>query len=120
MELNHLGSKTIETNNLIIKKIEKTDYNLVYSNLFNDEEVCELQGWKYYSSYDAFLKAVGNNEVALSNYDWIIFEKNNYNPVGMICVNSKLERNFKCEVGYGIHPRFQNKGYATEAYLIFY
>ncbi|MBR2840666.1 MAG: GNAT family N-acetyltransferase [Bacilli bacterium] len=89
-------------------------------NLFNDKEICDKEGWKYWNSFDDFEKQINDNITyynSKSVYDWIIFIKDNETPIGIISVHTKHEEDYSCEIGYSIHPTYHGKGYCTEALI---
>lgn len=46
MNLINLGSQTLKTDRLIMKKTEENDLEKIY-NLFSDKTICDKVGWKY-------------------------------------------------------------------------
>ena len=114
MKLNHLGSKKIEFQDIILD-VEQKDYvNKIYE-LFNDKDICDKQGWIYYDSLDKFSQVINDLKRSINDYNWIVYLKDSMQPVGIIGVHTQNELDYSCEIGYGIHPDYQNHGYATEA-----
>lgn len=108
--------KEIETINLIIRKICKTDLNDLYILLSNKDVM-------RYSIHGPYSKKQTEDWInfMLDYYTkypfgmWAVTEKNNNKLIG-ICGLMPLEKDkSKYEIGYRILPDYQGKGYATEA-----
>lgn len=107
--------KNINTPNLIIREINNTDINSLFVLLSNKEVMhysvhgpYSMQQTKDWISF--MLDYYAKNTLGM----WAIAEKNNDSLIG-ICGFMPLENESKYEIGYRIHPKFQGKGYATEA-----
>lgn len=116
MIINYMGTITLETERLILRKVELEDLDKIYDYMLGDKEACSICGWKFYSSKKDFLKD-SHNLLNTKNdeYVWTIFTKEENIPIGCIGVHTQDDQNFSCSIGYGIHPNFQNCGYCTEA-----
>lgn len=62
-----------------------------------------------------YLKELKQDSTLLGWGVWIVLSKNKGEFVGDIGFKGKPNKNQTVEVGYGICPHAQNKGYATEA-----
>lgn len=116
MKIKHLGTITIETKNLILKKAELKDLDNIFNYMLGDKKACDICGWQFYSNKTDFLKN-SDSLINLKNneYVWTIFKKEENIPIGCISVHSQNDENFSCAIGYSIHPNFQNLGFCTEA-----
>lgn len=52
--------------------------------------------------------------------DWIIFDKENSKPLGLLhlfglCLGENPERNRRCSIGFSICEKYRQRGYAAEA-----
>ena len=106
----------LETERLILKQGNYEDYVKVYEYDFtrlrniggefeyvkNDPE--KLRGYEVYSNEDNVL-------------DFIVYLKNNSEPIGNITLDSYDEKLKSLEVSINIHPSYWKKGYATETML---
>lgn len=113
INLINLGSQTLETDRLIIKKTEENDLEKIYS-LFNYKTICDKVGWKYWKTFKEFKESIALISKP-DDYEWVIFLKDGELPIGIIGVHTKRNEDFACEIGYSIHPKYQNFGYCTEA-----
>lgn len=107
--------KKLNTTNLIIREIKNTDINPLFELLSNKEVMhysvhgpYSMQQTKDWISF--MLDHYAQNILGM----WAVTEKSNDSLIG-ICGFMPLEGDNKYEIGYRIHPKFQGKGYATEA-----
>lgn len=116
--LNHIGTKTIETERLILRKFayldiesmirnwiadEKTQWNYGEPNYSTAREVKELFDTKYIVSYSRE-----------DYYRWAVIEKASNECIGQIAYFYVDSNNQHGEIEYVIGPHFQGRGYATE------
>ena len=116
--MSHIGTQTIETNRLILRKFEITDSENMFNNWGSDPKVTKYLSWEAH-------KSVKNSEdiinLWLSNYkdnsfyNWVIVLKETDEAIGSISVVNLNEANKACEIGYCIGSKYWNKGITTEA-----
>ena len=117
--MNGIGTKTIETKRLILRKVKSTDYELVYKNWTSDHLTTRYVTWSTHESAKATKEYCDYKEKRYIGrdycFDWIVILKETNEPIGEIeAVNvSKVYR--LVEIGYCYGSAFWNKGYATEA-----
>lgn len=115
--MNHLGSKKIETERLIIKFDEEKDLEKLWKYLFNDKNAVEKCDWVDFETkehaFECIMKSINN--VSSNLYFWTIWLKDDNIPIGGISIHHQDDINRTCQIGYSIHPNYWNKGYATEA-----
>ena len=119
--MNLLGSKTLETNRLLLHKTEEKDLKEIW-NILCIEEVSKYylttkfnfdwekeKEWQYKK-----LEESSNNDI----YRWTIEIKDTNEIIGQIDVH-EIDENKKDirDIGWFIDPSFQKKGYAYEAAL---
>ncbi len=113
-----LGTKTLETDRLILRKFEENDYKKMFANWANDPDVAHCVTWYAHENTEETKKIVSmwieeyNNE---HTYNWIVVEKNSGEPIGNISVVKKSLRDSRCEIGYCYGKNWWKKGYGTEA-----
>ncbi len=117
--LNHKGTKTIETNRLILRRFESGDAEPMFRNWASDREVPKYLTWNAHRSLSE-TEAMVNSWTAeyneLSRYNWVIVLKELGEPVGSIDVARIFDNIAAAEIGYCIGRPWQNKGIMTEAF----
>lgn len=114
-----LGSKELKTNRLILRKINKNDYKKAFENWCSNDSFTKYLLWDTHKSvdetkaiYDKIIEKYDSNKT----FEWIIELKDTNEVIGTIDISRKFLDFGVCEIGYCIGPKFQNMGYATEAY----
>ena len=117
--MKYLGSRTIETNRLILRKTEEQDLKQLWEILLL-EEVSKYylttkinQNWEDEKKWQyKKLERAGDNDV----FCWTITIKETKEVIGQISVQELKEpqENIR-DIGWFLHPDYQKKGYAKEA-----
>lgn len=113
-----LGSKTLETDRLILRKIKIEDASIAFNNWCNSDEVDKYVLWKKHQSIETTIEQY---KKWLEEYDdektfrWIVELKDTHNLIGTIDVSKSFIKHASCEIGYCYSDKYWNKGYATEA-----
>lgn len=109
----------LETNRLIIRLINKSDFvffnelvSLPESNKFNTLKAPKNKSESQERLNNFVLK---NEQKEIVSYTFVIQEKQSQLPIGLFGLNLKPKRYQGGEIWYTIHPSFWNKGYATES-----
>lgn len=116
--LNHKGTKVIETERLILRKIRLEDANDMYNNWASDEEVCRYLSWKPHPNIEITNRIITKwvlDSYDIKNYHWAIEYKKQV--IGTISVVDYSEVNESCEIGYCIGKDYWGKGIMTEALI---
>jgi ribosomal-protein-alanine N-acetyltransferase len=116
--MNFLGSKTIETERLILHKTEEKDLKILWE-ILKDREVskyyltCKIHDdwgeekpWQYKK-----LEKANNPDV----FCWTIELKNTHEVIGQITCQENGEDKEIRDVGWFLDRKFQKKGYAYES-----
>jgi ribosomal-protein-alanine N-acetyltransferase len=112
----HLGTKKLESERLILRRIMETDAEEIYLGFVNQE------GFLYYANKEKRTLEEEKNSLIgidekyknLNYYNWLITLKDNKKIIGSI--NLRVEEiNETVEFNYAIDERFSNNGYMTEA-----
>lgn len=116
--MNYIGTKTIVTERLKLRKINKNDYKKAYKNWCSIDEVVKYVTWSKHNDmqetkvvYDSFIENYSDKKYFM----WLIELKDRKEPIGTISVSRKFIDHGTCEIGYCIGNSFWNNGYMTEA-----
>lgn len=116
--MNHLGTKTIETDRLILRKFRLSDAEEMYNNWARDDDVTRYITWPTHKNIEETKKVVAeyvNDSQRDDYYHWCIVLKETNEVVGSIGAFRLFEDLKLFEIGYSIGKRFWNKGITTEA-----
>lgn len=116
--LTHIGTQTIETDRLILRRFAYTDDDTMLKNWIADEKIQSLYSEPVYTTkaeVKALLdKYIGSYERA-DYYRWAVIEKQSGACIGQIAYFLVDSKNHFAEIEYCIGGAFQCRGYATEA-----
>ncbi len=71
--LKHLGTRTIETERLILRRFRIEDAQSMYENWASDPEVNKFLSWPFHQSVDVIKEVIENwikSYSELDNYQW--------------------------------------------------
>jgi len=118
MSVRHVGTKTIETERLILRRFVLEDAQAMFTNWASDADVCKYLSWEPYEDVDSlrkmlqvFIDAYEHDD----NYHWVIELKEIGEPIGSISAIQIHDAHLRCELGYCMGKPFWSKGYMTEA-----
>lgn len=117
--LKHVGTKTIETERLILRKFDVNDASDMYNNWAADNNVSRYLSWTSHSSIEEsenILKMWVDDYTNIENYNWAIEIKENkkvVGSIGLLNIDNNIEN---AEIGYCISKELWNKGIMTEAF----
>lgn len=116
--LTHVGTNSIETERLILRRFEYFDDNDMLKNWIADEKIQSLYSEPVYTTkgevrelLDKYIESYKKNDY----YRWAIIEKNSNECIGQIAYFLVDSKNHFAEIEYCIGADFQCIGYATEA-----
>lgn len=116
--MNHLGTKQIETERLILRKFKISDCEDMYKNWASDDDVTRHITWATHKDIqetkDVVSRYVFDSERE-NYYHWCIEMKDSGEAVGSIGAFRLYEELGMFEVGYCIGKKFWNMGITTEA-----
>ncbi|VYU37383.1 GNAT family N-acetyltransferase [Clostridium tertium] len=116
--LNHVGTLTIETERLILRKFTYTDNDCMFKYWISDKEIQSLYGEPVYETKEKVKELL---DKYISSYDkddyyrWAIINKETEECIGQIAYFLVDSKNHFAEIEYCIGSKFQRKGLATEA-----
>lgn len=118
--MNHLGTKTLETKRLILRKTIESDAEPMFRNWASDSRVTKFMTWYPYKSaqelHDTYHKYLLENQKKDDFYDWKIVLKETDEPIGAIGVVNSREDIESVEIGYCLGYNWWNMGIMTEAF----
>ena len=118
--MKNLGTVTLETNRLILRKFNIDDGEVMFHNWASDNEVTKYLMWPAHKSLDIskeYIKSLISNYSDPRTYDWGIELKEIGQVIGSIGVVRLNEEVGSAHIGYCIGRRWWNKGITSEAFL---
>lgn len=120
MIMKHLGTKTIETERLLLRKTIDTDAEYMFYNWANDARVTKFLTWEPYENAqqlrESYHQYLMENRDKPDFYDWKIELKSLGQPVGSIGVTVMREDIEAVEIGYCLGYDWWHQGIMTEAF----
>ena len=118
-----IGTRTIETERLIMRRMEKGDALLMYKNWTSDPLVSRYVTWDTHTSLEATQAYVDYKVKRYEEkeyvFDWVLVLKETGEPIGEMEACDVSLRDRLVIMGDCIGSKFWNKGYATEALKAF-
>lgn len=116
--LTHVGTQTIETERLTLRRFAYTDTEAMLRNWIADEQVQSMYGEPAYTTeaavrelLDSYIGAYERSDC----YRWAVIEKASGECIGQTAYFLVDSKNHFAEIEYCIGAAFQRRGYATEA-----
>lgn len=116
--MNHIGTRIIETDRLILRPFVMADATAMYENWASDPEVTKYVTWPPHSSIEITRMVVRDwvdGYERADRYNWIIILKGEDKPIGNISVVHLYEHVEACEIGYCMGKPWWGCGIMTEA-----
>lgn len=116
--MKHIGTRDLETERLLLRKISVNDAEAMYNNWASDDIVTRYVTWPTHQSVEDTkgLLAMWEKEYENDNcYRWLIELKDEKKAIGTIDVCRMNESDKVAEIGYCISRDYWNKGIVTEA-----
>lgn len=116
--MEHLGTKTIETERLILRAFKESDAQLMFKNWASDDRVTKYLTWKSHENIKnttLLCKLWEENYEKKDNYLWAIVLKENNNPIGSIGLVELFEETKCGEIGYCVGYDYWGKEIIKEA-----
>lgn len=117
--MNHKGTKTIETQRLLLRRFSMNDAEFMFDNWESDEKVTEFLRWKTatdISETKIILEKWISGYEKPDFYQWAIVLKEINEPIGSISVVGKNEMLDIVHIGYCIGSKWWHKGITSEAF----
>ncbi|WP_270504740.1 GNAT family N-acetyltransferase [Paraclostridium sordellii] len=116
--LKHIGTKTINTDRLVLRRFEINDANDMFKNWASDKEVSKFLAWDVHKDViftqlllDSWISQYSDDR----NYHWAIELKEIKEVIGDIKVFHLKDKHACCEIGYCLSREHWNKGFMSEA-----
>lgn len=116
--INHIGTYPIETERLILRKVEMSDAEQIFNNWAKDPENAKYVSWSAHKNLEETKELVSNwvsEYESQKCYRWIIVLKDSFSIIGCIDIVSLIERIDCGEIGYVLSKKYWNHGFMTEA-----
>ena len=117
--MNHCGTKTIETDRLILRAFRLVDAPAVYKNWTADDKVTEFLRWPPHADISV-TECVIHDWIKQyqkpSFYQWAIVLKETNEPIGSISVVDQNEALSIVHIGYCIGSKWWHQGITSEAF----
>lgn len=116
--MKHVGTQTIETARLILRKYEISDAEDMYQNWVTDPEVSRFWTWephKDISETGSLLAGWINEYAKPDTYHWVIVLKSTSQAVGYIYLDDINETEKSLSVHYLLSRKLWNQDIMTEA-----
>ncbi|AXI10192.1 N-acetyltransferase [Oceanobacillus zhaokaii] len=107
----------IETNRLVLRKIEKSDANSIF-NYLSDKKVMKYYGLAPFETINDALSEIAWYQTIFDNKDgirWGITLKGNDEVIGSCGFLNMVREHFRTEIGYELNSSYWGKGIASEA-----
>ncbi len=117
--MKHCGTKTIETERLLLRAFRPSDAPAVYRNWTSDDEVTKFLRWPTHTELSVTERLIDDwaeQSRKLDFYQWAIELKELGEPIGTISVVDRDESLDIVHIGYCIGRRWWHKGITSEAF----
>ena len=118
LELNHVGTVTLETQRLILRRFVQEDVKMMFKNWASDPEVTKYLTWPTHENMDITAMVIQDWLTYYDEpgfYQWAIELKELRAPIGSISVVHHNDRVRKMEIGYCIGRKWWHCGMTSEA-----
>lgn len=116
--MNTIGTKTIETDRLILRRYVVEDADDMYANWTSDPEVTKFMPWPTHESVET-TRSILEEWVSYYDdprtYNWGITLKGEGRVIGNIAVVERDERTCSYEIGYCLGQAYWGRGIMPEA-----
>lgn len=117
--MKHQGTKTLETESLVLRRFSMGDAEAMYNNWASDPEVTKYLMWPYHETIETTKIVLTDWTGQYKNddyYQWaIVLKENGDEPIGSIAVVHKSDAIEMVHIGYCIGREFWNRGITSEA-----
>ena len=116
--LTHKGTRTIETDRLILRRAVREDAEAMFRNWASDPEVTKFLTWPAHSTISISEMVIGSwiqEYEKTGYYQWMIVLKELGEPIGSISVVRLNESVEEAEIGYCIGQNWWHKGIVSES-----
>lgn len=116
--IKHIGTNSIETIRLVLRKFRTEDAFDMFKNWSSDIDTLKYLPWGPHSDVNVTHRRIlswVDSYKQLNVYNWAIYLKSNKQVIGSISVETSNDKEQSCEVGYCIGKSFWGRGIVVEA-----
>ncbi|NLL73904.1 MAG: GNAT family N-acetyltransferase [Clostridiales bacterium] len=116
--INHIGTNSIETIRLILRRFKEEDTYDMHKNWASDKESLKFLSWGPYSDMGVTKGRIGTWIRQYDDkkvYNWAIYLKSIKEVIGQISVEISSDKEKSCEIGYCIGKEFWGREIVLEA-----
>lgn len=116
--MKHIGTNSIETTRLILRRFSPEDTFDMYSNWANDEKTLKYLPWGPHKDINVTNRRILSWVESYKKpdvYIWAIYLKSDNQVIGSISMEMSNDKEESCELGYCIGRSYWGRGIATEA-----
>jgi len=116
--MNNNRTSILESDRLIIRKLEIKDAEEAFKNWTSDDDVSRYTTWETHKSINdtrAWLSAIEKSYNNPENYEWGIILKKTGELIGSISALYRENEDNRYELGYCLSKKYWRNGYTTEA-----
>lgn len=112
----NMGTKTLETKRLILRKFTLDDAEGMFNNWATDSKVNKYLAWNIHKNVEETRNIISKwiSKYEDGNYNWIVEKKDTHEVIGSICEEGKNIKNKTISLGYCYGSKYWNNGYASE------
>lgn len=118
--MNHCGTKTIETDRLVLRAFRLSDALAAYKNWTADDKVTEFLRWPPHADISVTERVIQGwikQYEKPSFYQWAIVLKETNEPIGSISIVDQNEALNIVHIGYCIGSKWWHRGITSEAFF---
>ena len=116
--MKHIGTTTLETERLILRRFTAEDAGSMFNNWASDDEVTKYLTWPTHKSVEDskwFINFCLEGYKDLSFYNWAIELKDDHELIGNISIVDINEEADEMSFGWVLGKKYWGNGYAPEA-----
>ena len=115
--MNDLGTITLETERLILRRFTIEDAEDMYNNWATDPLCNRYLSWELHKNIEETKSIIQNwiYEYDKGSYNWVVELKDTHEIIGGISAIHMHKEDLNCEIGYCYGSKYWGKGYGTEA-----
>lgn len=117
--MNFIGTKTLETDRLVLRRFKLNDASDMYTNWASNPNVTKFLIWEPYKNIEdvkEYIQSVIDEYEKPETYYWVIVDKKLGRAIGTISVVGIDEITSCLKIGYCLGEEFWHKGIMTEAF----
>lgn len=116
--MNHIGTNSIETIRLILRRFRPEDAYDMYNNWASDKDTLKFVSWGPHTDINVTYRRILSWVESYKQpniYYWAIYLKSDKQVIGSISVEISNDRDESCEIGYCIGRKYWGREIVLEA-----